>query len=401
MVKFYYKGKNLQGKIITGFYEAENKSDVAFALKQRGFFPYFIEPNTRYNLTLFFKNLLYNTRATDLAIFCRQFAALLDSGIPIIIIFSILQKQSSGGYLSGAIKDIAEELKRGLSISSGFKKHPEVFSDLFVYMIEIGEYSGNLSEVLTKLADYYERMSYQNERIKTAMIYPTILCVTSILAVSILINKVVPAFANMFYESGVQLPLLTRFFINFVYDIKKYCLFLIAIMFALIYGCYCFKRTKSGAIRVDKLILNLPTIGGLQKKIISANICATLSILVSSGIPLIKALEICKSCLSNRVYKNAMENAKYGLKKGQDLHKVLDPQLFPAIMIRMIGIGEETGNLENLLKKTTSIFEREVQVIQEKLVALIEPSMIIFLAIIIGFIVISIVLPMFEIYSFY
>jgi len=401
MAKFYYKGKNIRGEMISGFYEADSMSQVAFMLRQRGFFLYHIESKSIRHLLIYLENFIHNRNPLRLAVFCRQLVALLNSGISVLDALIMLQKQTPSRRISKAIDDIIVSLKHGYSISAGIKQHPEIFPDLFFYMIEVGEHSGHLNEVLMKLAHYYEQMSNYSEKIKNAMVYPVILFITSILSVSFLISEVLPVFANMFHEAGADLPFITKMLLNFIFFIKKYLLFFFLITILMAYFFYYFKNTKVGAPLVAKLVLNMPLIGVIQKKTIAIHFCNTLSILISSGIPLIKAIDICKNSMSNLVFRDALEQVNYGLKKGKDLHEVLNQDLFPEMMIRMIGIGEETGALEAPLLKTASLYETEIKNVQIRLIAVIEPSIVIILSAIIGFIVISIVFPMFNLYNIY
>jgi len=401
MAKYYYKGKNIRGEIIRGFYEADGASQVSFMLRQRGFFPYYIEKRSIYHLLMYFENFIYNNNPSQLAIFCRQLASLLNIGLPVLDSLILLQKQAANRRFSKAINDIITNIKLGFSISVGFKQHPEIFPDMFFYMVEVGEHSGQLDKVLMKLAYYYEQMSSHSEKIKNALIYPCILFVTSIFTVVFLISEVLPVFTHMLHEAGAELPFITNILIKLIFFTKKYLLVFLVLLILFAYLFYIFTTTKVGAQVIDRLIFKIPLIGVIRKKSIAVQFCSTLSILISSGIPLIKAIEICKNSTNSTVFRNTLEQANYALKKGRNLHEVLNPDLFPAMMIRMVGIGEETGALENLLMRTASIYETEIQNLQNRLVTVIEPCIIILLSLVVGFIIFSLVLPMFNLYNIY
>lgn len=401
MALYYYKCKNLAGEEIQGVYEAKNEAAVASMIKQKGFYPIKIKLRDDKNILEKFKRLIFRVEKKDLAIFCRQFALMVESGILIIESLEILEKQTENKRLRFAVGRMIHDIKRGMTITDAFRNHPELFSEMFVYMIEAGELTGNIDSVLNKLALHYEKSARQSEKIKNAMIYPVVLSLVSLAVAVFLVANVLPIFAGMFEEAGAHLPTVTRIMLMIGERHKIILLTLLPALILVIIIVNSYAATQKGSYNIDKMKLAAPISGRLWSRMLSADFCRLLSILVSSGIPLLQAIKVAGKTLNNQVFKKELELAREGIRHGKGFAEVMNPEVFPAIMLKMIAVGEETGNLEYMLDKAAVFFESEVEFAEERLLTLVEPAMILIMSLIIGFIVLSVVLPMFSIYNFY
>ncbi|MGI6485789.1 MAG: type II secretion system F family protein [Tepidanaerobacteraceae bacterium] len=401
MTLFYYKGKNLSGEVVEGVHEAQNELDAVSMLRQKGFYPVKIRKRsyTFYNIVRIIRRSFNKIEQRELAVFCRQFVVLLRAGITIIESLEILDKQSVNKYLKYAVGNVIKDIKKGMTLTDAFKNNPEVFSDVFVSMIEAGELAGNLISVLDKLALHYEKCAIKSGKIKNALTYPAILGMVSLIVAIFLVVNIIPVFEGIFSKAGVELPFATRFLLIISqHNISLIVLFsvLIVPIILLIYSI-----TAKGAYFIDEVRLKIPIWGRIKVKALSADLCRLLSILVSSGVPLLDSLRIASRTLNNRVFQKELALIQKALADGKGFAEVMNPDVFPSMMIKMIAVGEETGNLELTLDKSADFFENEVELMEERLIALIEPVLIIIMSLIVGFIVLAVVLPMSSIYNFY
>jgi len=401
MALYFYKGKSLNGEEVSGILNTENKYSVVRRIKTQGLVPIKIrEINTHsisYMITIFFKR----ASPKDLAVFCRQFGVMVDAGVNILESLNSIVKQTQNGKLHDILVDINWQIKCGYSLADALKNYPHVFSEVFVSMIEAGEASGNLSDILNILSDYYTDILRRQEKMKNAMAYPCLLGIVSLIVVNFLTIKVLPVYANIFASYGAKLPKSTQMLIwinSHIAQIFIISLLLLIILLSILLQC---SKSEKLTYQLDKLKLSIPFIGQLIKKNVFSKIIRVLSILVASGIPILKALEIATNTIKNRFIIKELEKIKLGLNQGENLSELLSDKVFPPIMAKMIAIGEQSGTLEKMLDKVASIYENDVEVLQERWMALVEPVIIIILSIIISFIVISILMPMFEIYNFF
>jgi type IV pilus assembly protein PilC len=398
---FYYKCKNISGEEIQGIYEAESEAVVASMIKQKGFYPIKINVRANNNIIENIRRLFFRVEKKDLAVFCRHFAVMIESGIMIIESLEILERQTENKRLRSAVGRMIHDIKRGMTITDAFRNHPELFPEIFVHMIEAGELTGNLGTVLNKLALHYEKSARHSEKIKNAMIYPVVLSLVALVVVIFLVTNVIPVFACLFEEAGADLPIVTKIMLMIGQRYKIILMTLLLAFVVTIIAVNLYGATQTGSYNIDKKKLVIPIFGRLQIKMLSADFCRLLSILVSSGIPLLQAIKVAGRTLNNQVFRKELDEAREGLRHGKGFAEVMNPKVFPVMMIKMIAVGEETGNLEYMLDKAAAIFEGEVELAEETLLAIIEPAMIIIMSLVIGFIVLSVVLPMFSIYNFY
>lgn len=401
MSLYYYKGKNFAGSKAIGMIEAESDYAVAKKIKNNGYIPVKIKSIDKNSFIYILATLFNRITFFELAIFCRHLAIMLDSGVGIVESLGSIAKQTKNSKLHKIIMNISRQVERGSSLSDSCKNYPYAFSEVFISTVEAGEISGNLSETLQLLSEYYSSNSKQSEKIKSALIYPAILAVASIATIIFLSTKVLPVYANIFSSAGVQLPRITQILILVSSNMIEFCLGILIFLSAIFFITLQSKKSSSIACRMDELKLSVPLIGRFIKDETSAHVMKLLNILVSSGIPILKALEISMGTVKNRFIKKELYVVWEGLKQGKNLAGLMPDNIFSPLALEMIFIGEESGNLAEMLDKTASFYEEEVEILSNNITVLIEPVMIIFMTILVSFIVISVVIPMFDVYNLF
>lgn len=398
MPSYRYKEVDLNGVTSSGTLVAGSKEDVIRLIKERGRRPIMIQ-----ELEERAKDIrefdLFNPKPNlkDIAIFCKQLNIMLAAGMPIINALDVLSTQTENKRLRTALIDISYDVQKGTVFSRSLAKYDDMLPPLMINMIIAGEMTGKMDEVLAKLAVHYEKEFKINNKIKSSMVYPVILAVLSVVVVSILLIFVMPMFVDLFASSGVQLPLMTRMLIAASTFMRNYWYVIFGGLFL---GIYLFRRyinTDIGKKQWDTTTLRLPKIGRYVSIIATSRFTRTMSTLLSSGIPIIQAMESAAKVTNNQVIIDSMELAVEDVKKGENLSSVLRRvESFPTMMTSMISIGEESGSIEDMLAKTADYYDEEFETAIAKLVAMIEPAMIIVMGSIIGLVVISIMMPMFE-----
>jgi len=392
---YQYKAVTLNGKNVEGSYTAKNKNEVVMMLKQKQNYPVSVietEDKDIRDIKLFNK-----VKIKDLSVFCRQFYTMINAGVSIIQCLDILRQQVEHKKLKEVITEVYEEVQKGLTFSEALKKHPTVFPQLMTYMVAAGEASGSLDIIMDRLAVHYEKENKINNKIKGAMIYPIILAFVSIVVVVFLLTFVMPTFLSMFEGSGVPLPLPTRILLSMSEGLRNYWYLLLIAVIALTFGVKKYIYSGDGQLSFDKLKLSIPIIKMLNQKIVTARFSRTLSTLLASGIPLLQALENVSNAVGNRYAAEKIMEAREDVRKGINISvPIKKAGIFPPMLDNMISIGEESGSLDDILDKTANFYDEEVDFAITKMTTLIEPIMIVVMAVLIGFIVIAMVLPMFD-----
>lgn len=397
MPAYNYSAVDKLGKKTEGIQEAISKEEVLDTLRMNGYFPIKVEKNIVKDKDINFAKYFKKVKTKDISVFCRQFYTLLNSGITIMNCLQILQKQTENKKFSSIIGEVYEDVQKGLTFSEGLRKHKSVFPELLVYMIEAGEVSGNLDVIMDRMSVHYEKENKINNKIKGAMAYPIILSVVAISVVTFLLIFVMPTFVGMFESSGVKLPLPTRiilfisdFIINYWY----------VIIITLSGGCYFlgkFISSDNGKTIIDGVKFKIPIIKGVTQKIVTSRFTRTLSTLLSSGVPLIQALEVVSRVVGNKLVEKGINKAQDDVKKGIELAVPIESMgVFPPMAVSMIKIGEESGALDDILEKTANFYDDEVETALQTMTTLIEPLMILVMGVVIGGIVIAMMLPIFD-----
>lgn len=397
---YEYEAVNASGEIIKGVIEVERSNMVARQLKESGYYVTSIrEVQERKEIGNLFQTGK-RVKTKDLTIFSHQFAAMIDAGISLIDALNILYEETEHPKLKEVIREIQEDIETGSSLSEAMSKHPKVFPKLYCQLIRAGETGGVLNTVLNQLAAHYDRQDEINGKVKSALYYPLTILGIAILVVIFLMVFIVPSFVTMFSDFGADLPGPTKMLLGASDFLRSYWWLLILIISSIAALLYSYRKTPKGEFRLDKLMLDIPVIGDLMRKVILSRFASTLAILLGSGVDLLSSLSIVEEVVGNKVYSNTLVEARGQVREGVNFSRPLsDSPYFPSMVIQMLKIGEESGNLEMMLNKISIFYDREVENAVEGSISLIEPAMIVFLAVLVGFIVISIVLPMFDMYS--
>jgi len=396
--KFKYRVMNSDGEKVEGRYEADSKDGVIDYISGNGYYPLMIEEiSESANIEINFNK---KVKLKDLSVFCRQFYTMLNAGVPILTCLDILSNQVENKKLRQATKDINDEVQKGGVLSDAMKKHGDVFPDLLVSLVASGEASGNLDDIMLRMATHYEKENKTTNKVKSAMIYPMILGMVSIGAVVFILTFVMPTFAGIFKDSGTVLPWSTRLLLGLGDGIKDYWIYIIILIGLSAFGLNIFLKSEQGILTSSNLKLKLPILKKLNQMIIVSRFTRTLSTLIASGLPLIEGLKIVSEVVGNRIAENALIKIRDKVIRGESLYSsMLESEIFPPMLYSMVKIGEETGSLDSILNKTADFYDDELESIIQTSVALMEPILIVVMGIIIGFMVMSIMMPMFDSYS--
>lgn len=333
----------------------------------------------------------------DISLFCKQMSVMLESGIPLNNAVDILEQQATSKNLKSSLKIVSKSLKEGSQLSKAMLDQEGMFPDLLIRMVQAGEKTGKLDEVLEKMSEHYNKELKTSRQIRGAMIYPAVLAFLAVGAVLALLYIVIPSFSGIFEQSGMAMPLPTRIVLAASNFVRSYWYILFGVTGILVFLFLRYRSTEAGRYQLDRLKLNLPVIKGPMQKIVTARFASTLAILTSAGIPLVEAIESAAATTNNAVVIEKMKIANEGLQKGERLTGMITSTgLFPPMMLSMVKIGEESGSLESMLVKTSDYYEEELETAIKQLLSLLEPAMIIVMGVIIGGIVASVMLPMFE-----
>ena len=333
----------------------------------------------------------------DISLFCKQMSVMLESGIPLNNAVDILEQQATSKNLKSSLKIVSKSLKEGSQLSKAMLDQEGMFPDLLIRMVQAGEKTGKLDEVLEKMSEHYNKELKTSRQIQGAMIYPAVLAFLAVAAVLALLYVVIPSFSGIFEQSGMAMPLPTRIVLAASNFVRSSWYILFGVTGILVFLFLRYRSTEAGRYQLDRLKLNLPVIKGPMQKIVTARFASTLAILTSAGIPLVEAIESAAATTNNAVVIEKMKLANEGLQKGERLTGMITATgLFPPMMLSMVKIGEESGSLESMLVKTSDYYEEELETAIKQLLSLLEPAMIIVMGVIIGGIVASVMLPMFE-----
>ncbi len=391
---FEWQGKSVTGEVRKGALEAPNPQLVEVYLRRLNIVPIKIQPKKESAFRIFTRKSVSDK---DLATFTRQFAVILEGGLPIIKSLEILAEQQRNPYFKKVLNDIKLKVEMGSSLSDALAEYPKVFDNLYIQMIRSGESSGNLDIVLKRLADYLERIMSLKGKVKHAMVYPSVIIIVTIVVISIIMLFVIPKFAEIYESAGRSLPLPTQILINISRNFWKILLAFIILLVGSIVGIKYYRTKERGKYNTDKILLHLPILGELFHKAAVARIARTLANLIGGGVPLLQALTIAGETSGNKVLEKAMEEVKINVSAGQS---IADPMfytgVFPYLLVEMVRVGELTGNLEDMLNRVADFFEEEVDRTVNTLSTLIEPILIVILGIVVGSILIALYLPIFK-----
>jgi type IV pilus assembly protein PilC len=396
MPVFKYSAVNNMGEVIQGRYTAGDKVEILRMIREKQYHPTMVKEVVE-GIDIKSFGFLQRVKIKDIAVFCRQFHAMLNAGVPIIQCLEILKQQTENTKLKEVITEVCENVRKGNSFSESMKSHRNVFPEILINMVEAGEVSGTLDSVMNRMAVHFEKDNKIKNKIKGTMVYPIILSIVAVGVIIFLLTFVMPTFIGMFESSGVKLPAPTRLLLAISKGIRSYWYILLPVLVGIIYIVRRYIKTDKGSYAFDGFILKIPVIKTTLKKIATARFTRTLSTLMSSGIPLLQGMEVVARVVGNKVVATGILNAREELQKGAGLAGPIKKMgIFPPMVDSMIKIGEESGTLDDILEKTATFYDDEVEAELQKLVTLIEPLLIVVMGGAVGFIVISIALPMFD-----
>ncbi|SDK41002.1 type II secretion system F family protein [Sediminibacillus albus] len=398
MAYFRYKGRTASGKSRRGKVSAGSQQEAISAISARGITAFEVQ-----ELNSFLYQDIYigrRVRNRDFVIFLRQFATLIDAGIPFVESTGILAEQTDNKHLKKALESIREELEMGVSLSEAMGDYPKVFPQLLVSMIHAGEVSGNLDEILNNMAAYFEKQYRLKQKVISAMTYPLVVGFISLLVCIFLLVFIVPVFTEMFSSFGEEVPVYTSAVLK-ISSFAQSFWWVLVIMAITVVLLYRYVKDKSPyAEALDQMKLQFPLFGRFIQKALLARMTQTLSSLLNSSVPILQAVEITERVLNNRVLKKVLQDSQASLEEGESLAAPMKEHwVFPKLVTQMIAVGESSGSLDKMLKKVADFYEQELDEASDKLKTLIEPIMVVFLAVMVGAIVLAIIIPMFSIFE--
>ena len=397
MVKYSYLAKASPETVVQGQVEAESVQDAVSKLDKMGYFP--LSVNSQ-ETALDKKNAVYFWKSPkkELPLFTRQLASLVEFGVNILKSFTIIQGQVSDQYLKAIISDLIAKIKDGKSLSESLSAYPDFFSGFYISLVHSGEIGGNIEVALRRLADYLEKEEEFKNSLRGALIYPIFILVVSVITVIILLTFVIPRQVTMFADMGQMLPLPTKILINSSEFLRSFGWMILVAVFVFVFLLRRFYLSAQGRISIDNLKLKTFLLGQIVLKTEISRLARTLSLLLSSGVPITQSLEISKTVLDNEILKLEIKKFKDGVAGGLSLSKCMQgSKLFPQFVTSLISTGEEGGSIDKSLLRIADEYEKEVDRTLKVLIRLLEPCIILVMGCIVGFIVISMLLPIFEI----
>jgi len=395
---YKWEGKAAKGVIKKGEMEAPNEAAIRTHLRQQNITPTKISlKGKEFKISLSFKK---KVKQRSIAIFTRQLATMIDAGLPLVQSLEILASQQDHKVFQNIIREIREDVEGGSTFAGALKKHPATFNELYTNLVVAGEEGGILDTILTRLANYIEKAEALKKKVKSALVYPATIMGVAVIVVMILMIFVIPVFESMFKSAGQNLPLPTLITLTISKLVQKYIVIIIPGLILCFYLIRKYYQTEKGKTVMDTLLLKAPVFGPLFQKIAVARFSRTLGTLVSSGVPILDGLNIVSKASGNKRIEIAVLNARASIREGETISEPLGRSgLFPPMVIQMISVGESTGALDSMLSKIADFYEDEVDVAVGNLTSLLEPLLMVFLGVVIGGVVISMYLPIFQMAS--
>ncbi len=396
MPRYVWEGKSKTGSLLQGELEAPNEAVVMAQLRRQQVYPTKIKPKGL-SLELKIPGIKKKIPEKDIAVFTRQFATMIDAGLPLVQCLDILGSQQTSKAFKAVIEKVKEDVESGSTFADALRKHPKVFDELFVNLVEAGEVGGILDTIFSRLAAYKEKAIKLKKQIKGAMIYPSTIVSVAVIVTAILLIYVIPIFSKMFQDFGQALPSVTQFVIDLSLFTRKYFyLFILAFIMFVVFIRMAYKNPK-GRLFLDKVMLKSPVFGDLILKIAIARFSRTLSTMVASGVPILESLDIVGKSAGNKVVEGAIFTARESISEGNTIAEPMEQgKVFPPMVTQMISVGEATGALDHMLSKIADFYEDEVDAAVAAMTSLLEPLLMIFLGVMIGGLVIAMYLPIFK-----
>jgi len=393
MPVFEYTARNVKGEIVQNKGEFATRDDVLAHLRKNRL----VVVQVREAPKQFKLNFGAGIKTRDVVIFTRQFATMINAGLPLVQALDILAQQTENKFLADVTRAVVYDVESGHTLADALRKHPKAFSDLYVNMVAAGEAGGILDTILLRLAQFLEKNDAIVRKVKGAMVYPAVIFSVAGIAVSVLLIFVIPTFQSMFASAGIQLPLPTRIVIGLSSLLKHYWWAMILAAGGAVFGIRRYYTTPAGKLMIDKLLLKTPVLGDLLRKSAVSRFTRTLGTLISSGVSILDGLEITARTAGNMVIHNAVMESRASIAGGETISAPLaKSKVFPPMVISMIAVGEQTGGLDEMLSKIADFYDEEVDAAVSTLLSLMEPIMIVVLGVIVGGMVVAMYLPIFD-----
>ncbi|HEY7585460.1 MAG TPA: type II secretion system F family protein [Candidatus Deferrimicrobiaceae bacterium] len=396
MPKFVWEGKTRAGGNLSGELEAPNEAFVLAQLRRQQIVPVKVKPKSK-DLGFKLPGFRGKISQKELAIFTRQFATMIDAGLPLVQCLDILGMQQENQAFKIVIMKVKEDVESGSTFADALSKHPKVFDELFVNLVAAGEVGGILDTILSRLAAHIEKAMKLAKKIKGAMVYPSTIVAVAVIVTVVLLMYVIPIFGKMFEDFGQALPAPTQFVLGLSAFTRKYFLLVLVAIGGLVFALRWYRSLESGRRNIDALLLKLPVVGSLLQRIAVARFSRTLGTMVSSGVPILESMDIVAKSAGNKVIEEAIVKARMSISEGKTIaDPIAEAKVFPVMVTQMVAVGEATGALDTMLNKIADFYDEEVDAAVDALTALLEPMLMIFLGVVIGGLVIAMYLPIFK-----
>ena len=395
MPVFQYTARTLKGDLQQGEVDLPSRDDVIAHLRKNRMVVVQVRPAPK-QLKLSFR-LGGGVKTRDVVVFTRQFATMINAGLPLVQALTILAEQTENKVLADVTRQVVYDVESGHTLADSLRKHPKAYSDLYVNMVAAGEAGGILDTILLRLAQFLEKNDAIIRKVKGAMIYPAVIMSVAAIAVTVLLIFVIPTFQAMFASVNLELPLPTRIVIGASNVLKHYWWAIIGVGVAIVLGINRYYKTVPGKLQIDTILLNMPVLGDLLRKSAVSRFTRTLGTLISSGVSILDGLEITARTAGNMVIHNAVMESRASIAGGETIAGPLKKsKVFPPMVISMIAVGEQTGGLDEMLSKIADFYDEEVDAAVSALLSLMEPIMIVVLGVIVGGMVVAMYLPIFD-----
>jgi type IV pilus assembly protein PilC len=390
-----WKGKSPSGEILSGEYAAETKDDLIGYLRKRKIIITSVrEKSKEFNITMPWEK---RVSVKDLGVFTRQFATMINAGLPMVQCLDILSAQTEKAFFRQSIAAVTSDVEGGSTLGEALARHPRIFSRLYVNMVEAGEAGGILDLILNRLAVYLEKADQLQRKIKSAMTYPAVVCIVALGATIFMLMFIIPTFAKMFSDFGGQLPMPTQIVMGLSDFLRGYWYVILFAVIGLVVLLQRFYKTDVGKTKIDGMLLKIPVLGMVLRKGSVARFTRTLGTLISSGVPILNGLEITAKTSGNKIIENSIFETRDSISQGNTISDPLRKSgVFPPMVTQMIAVGEQTGALDEMLEKIANFYDDEVDTAVDSLTAIIEPAMIVVMGGIVGGMLIAMYLPMFK-----
>ncbi|RLA97750.1 MAG: type II secretion system F family protein [Deltaproteobacteria bacterium] len=399
MPVYIWKGKDAKGNKRSGEIEANNENIARLLLRRQNITVSKIKPKPK-DIFENVKWLQPKVKDKDVVVFIRQFATMIDAGLPLVQGLQILQEQQTNRTFKTILKQVQKDVEEGSTFADALKKHPQIFDELTINLVAAGEVGGILDVILNRLAAYMEKIAALKKKVKGAMTYPAIVTIIAILVTAVILIFVIPVFSKMFADFGAALPAPTQFVINISNAVRSYFHWFIIAAIVLFIAFKRFRATEKGREITDRLVLRLPVFGMLMRKVAVAKFTRTLGTMLSSGVPILEAMDIVAKTAGNKVIEKAIIETRASVAEGKSVTEpLMYSGVFPPMVVQMISVGESTGALDAMLGKIADYYDEEVDAAVDALTSMLEPFMMVFLGVVIGGLVISMYLPIFKMAS--